>query len=119
MPLQDTPRGALILNNPKNEEMFRSSNLAKRPKKACWLSGEALEGVFIGRAGDAAFGDDGGDQTGWGDVKGGVCGGNVGGDARAVDVSDFRRGTLLDGDFFAGRDGEIQSGYGRSDKNGT
>ena len=76
------------------------------------------EGLGVGRTGDAAFGEDGGDVARGSDVEGRMGGGNVGGDAHAVEMSDFGSGALFDGNVVAVGDGKIERGDRRGDVEG-
>src|SRR6266702_3237976 len=75
-----------------------------------------LNGLFVGGAEDAAFGDDGGDVLCGGDVDGGVFDAYaVWGHLLAVGVGDFGRGALFDGDEVAVRGGEVEGRPGGGD----
>src|SRR4029078_198716 len=74
--------------------------------------GERFQGVHIGRASDAAFGEERGNRTRWSAVESGMSGVDVGSDASILDVGDFFGGALFDGDVVAVGDGEIESGDG-------
>ena len=80
--------------------------------------GQRFQGVHIGGASDAAFGENCGDVASRGDVKSGMSGVDVGGDADILDVGDFFGGALFDGDVVAVGDGKIESGDGSSDIEG-
>src|SRR2546427_7559294 len=80
--------------------------------------GEGPQGFCIGGAGDAAFGEDGGDIAGGGDVEGGVRGVDVGSDADTLEMGDFGGGALFDGNVVAVGDGEIEGGNRRGDVKG-
>ena len=80
--------------------------------------GEGPQRVSIGGAGDAAFGEDGGDIAGGRDVERGMRRVDVGGDAHALEMSDFGDGTLFDGDAIAIGDGKIEGGDRGSDVEG-
>src|SRR6267143_2151071 len=69
----------------------------------------------VRRSGDAAFGEDGGDVAGGGDVEGGMGGVDVGSDADALEMRDFGRGTFFDGNVIAVGNREIERGDRRGD----
>ena len=80
--------------------------------------GKGTERIGERGAGDAAFGEDGGDVARGGDVECGMGGVYVGGDANALEMSDFGGGTLFDGDVLAIGDGKIKSGNRGGDVKG-
>ena len=77
--------------------------------------GERGERFGVGRAGHAAFGEDGGDVFAGGDVEGGVRGLDVGSDADSLNLRDFGGRALFDRDVVAVGNRQIKSGNGRGD----
>ena len=83
------------------------------PSVASGLLHEFAQGLVVGRAGDAAFGDDGGDVGGGRDVKGRVFNADAfGGDGNSEDLGDLGGGALFDGDEIAGGEGQVEGGDG-------
>src|SRR5581483_366664 len=72
--------------------------------------GEGAQGFGVGRAGDAALSENGGDVTVRSDVEGGMRGGNVRRNTHALNLRDFGGGALLDGNVLAIGNGEIEGG---------
>ena len=76
----------------------------------------ALNGLFVGGAEDAAFGDDGGDVLCRGNIEGRVLDGYaVRGHLLAVGVGDLGGGALFDWDEVARAGLEVEGGPGGGD----
>src|SRR3954465_4696318 len=80
---------------------------------------ELLERLRIRRSGDAALGDDGGDEVGGCDIEGGVVDVDVGGGGLFAEaLGDFGGGAVFDGNLLSGREGEVDAAGGGGDEEG-
>src|SRR5262249_36858295 len=79
------------------------------------LGGQSGERFTVGRFGDAAFAEDGGNVFVWCDVESGMGGFDVGCDAYALDFRDFGRRAFFDRNVVAAGNRQIKCGNGRGD----